>query len=47
MLVHQGGENSERILRLEDQIQLLVNEDLTKIGRTSVFLKMKGVVNPS
>ena len=42
MLVNQGGENSERILRLENQIQLLVDEDLT-----SVFLKMKGLVNPS
>ena len=30
MLVNQGGENSERILRLEDQIQLLVDEDLTQ-----------------
>ena len=30
MLVNQGGENSERILRLENQIQLLVDEDLTQ-----------------
>ena len=30
ILVNQGGENSERILRLENQIQLLVDEDLTK-----------------
>ena len=29
-LVNQGGENSERILRLENQIQLLVDKDLTK-----------------
>ena len=31
MLVNQGGENSERILRLEDQIQLLVDENLTQV----------------
>ena len=30
MLVNQGGDNSERILRLEEQIQFLVDEDLTK-----------------
>ena len=30
MLINQGGENSERTLRLENQIQLLVDEDLTK-----------------
>ena len=30
MLVNQGGKNSERILRLENQIQLLVDEDLTQ-----------------
>ena len=30
MLVNQGGDNSEEILRLEEQIQLLVDEDLTK-----------------
>ena len=30
MLVNQGGDNSERILRLEEQIQLLVDEDLTQ-----------------
>ena len=29
-LVNQGGDNSEEILRLEEQIQLLVDEDLTK-----------------
>ena len=29
-LVNQGGENSDKILRLENQIQLLVDEDLTK-----------------
>ena len=39
-LVNQGGDNSEEILRLEEQIQLLV--DLT-----SVFLMMKGRVSPS
>ena len=30
MLINQGGENSDKILRLENQIQLLVDEDLTK-----------------
>ena len=30
MLVNQGGENRERILRLENQIQLLFDEDLTQ-----------------
>ena len=30
MLVNQGGDNSERILRLEEQIQLLGDEYLTK-----------------
>ena len=29
-LVNQGGDNSEEILRLEEQIQLLVDENLTK-----------------
>ena len=29
-LVNQGGDNSEEILRVEEQIQLLVDEDLTK-----------------
>ena len=29
-LANQGGDNSEEILRLENQIQLLVDEDLTK-----------------
>ena len=29
-LVNQGGDNSEGILRLEEQIQLLVDEDLAK-----------------
>ena len=29
-VVNQGGDNSERILRLKEQIQLLVAEDLTK-----------------
>ena len=28
MLVNQGGENNKRILKLENQIQLLVDEDL-------------------
>ena len=30
ILVNQGGENSKRILRLENQIQLIVDEDLTQ-----------------
>ena len=30
MLVNQGAENSERILRLENHIQLLVDEDFTQ-----------------
>ena len=30
MIVNQGGDNRERILRFEEQIQLLVDEDLTK-----------------
>ena len=30
MQVNQGGDNSDKILRLENQIQLLVGEDLTK-----------------
>ena len=29
-LVNQGGDNSEEILRVEEHIQLLVDEDLTK-----------------
>ena len=29
-LVNQGGDNSEEILRVEEKIQLLVDEDLTK-----------------
>ena len=28
--VNQGGDNSDKTLRLENQIQLLVDEDLTK-----------------
>ena len=29
-LVNQGGDNSDKILRLQNQIQLLVDKDLTK-----------------
>ena len=45
MVVNQGGDNSERILRLEEQIQLLVDEDLTNAlqnRKNFLFFKMKG-----
>ena len=29
-MVNQGGDNSDKILRLQNQIQLLVDKDLTK-----------------
>ena len=49
MLANQGGDNSDRILRLEEQIQLLVDEDLAEAlqnRKTSAFLKMKGPASP-